>query len=34
VLIDKDKNIKLTDFNLAYEFKEGEKNKLSCGSLE
>ncbi|ORX82592.1 Pkinase-domain-containing protein [Anaeromyces robustus] len=34
ILIDKDKNIKLTDFNLAYEFKEGEQNNLRCGSLE
>jgi len=34
VLIDQDRNIKLTDFNLAYEFKEGEQNNLRCGSLE
>jgi len=34
VLIDKDRNIKLTDFNLAYEFIPGEQNKLRCGSLE
>jgi len=34
VLIDKDRNIKLTDFNLAYEFKDGEQNNLRCGSLE
>jgi serine/threonine protein kinase len=34
VLIDKDRNIKLTDFNLAYEFNEGEQNSLRCGSLE
>jgi len=34
ILIDKNKNIKLTDFNLAYEFKEGEQNNLRCGSLE
>jgi len=34
ILIDKDRNIKLTDFNLAYEFKDGEQNKLRCGSLE
>ncbi|ORX45201.1 Pkinase-domain-containing protein [Piromyces finnis] len=34
VLIDKDRNIKLTDFNLAYEYNEGEQNNLRCGSLE
>ncbi|KAG4098102.1 Pkinase-domain-containing protein [Neocallimastix lanati (nom. inval.)] len=34
ILIDKNRNIKLTDFNLAYEFKDGERNNLRCGSLE